>query len=243
MNKIFSIFLLIFLMASASTATSGEEFVINSPSYRPIQIPTLDVITEAEPGQSMLITAKRADVPSMRLSEDVIHAGSKHGTTYSLTIPAGLLELQASNSSGQFFRASGESKIHWRGILGGAYSIVAGIFVPNDSLQPTQVYYGNSNGRELTVSEVHPGIELKRENIELYNSNGFKRELVYAGISQNTVSILYREFMNDMARPAFSQDLKYDLSQGDEIAFKGARFKIIKANNIGISFKVLKPLN
>ena len=46
-----------------------------------------------------------------------------------------------------------------------------------------------------------------------------------------------------MARPAFSQDLKFDLSQGDEIAYKGARFKVVKANNVGLSFIVLRPLN
>lgn len=243
MNRIFLILLSLFLATSATTATSGEAFILSSPSYKPVQLPALDIPTEAEPGQTMLMTARRADVPAMRLSENVVHEGSKHGTSYSLTIPAGVLELQASNGGGQFFRANGELKIHWRGILGGAYPVAAGVFVPYDSSQPTQVYYGDSNGRALTVSEVHPGIELKPESMELYDSSGFKRELVYAGVSQNTVSILYREFMNDMARPAFSQDLKYDLSQGDEIAFKGARFKILKANNVGISFKVLRPLN
>ena len=46
-----------------------------------------------------------------------------------------------------------------------------------------------------------------------------------------------------MARPAFTEDLKYDLSQGDVIGYKGARFKIITANNLSIRYMVLKPLD
>jgi hypothetical protein len=73
--------------------------------------------------------------------------------------------------------------------------------------------------------------------------NYFTREVIYTGVSQNTVFILYREFITDIARPAFSQELKYDLSQGDIIGFKEARFKIIKATNTNIKYIVLKHLN
>ena len=45
-----------------------------------------------------------------------------------------------------------------------------------------------------------------------------------------------------MARPAFSQELKYDISQGKEIGYKSARFEIIKATNTELTYKVLKPL-
>ena len=76
-----------------------------------------------------------------------------------------------------------------------------------------------------------------------WRADSFKRELVYSGVSQNTISILYREFSDNMARPAFSQDLKYDLSQGKEIGFKGARFEVTKASNTGIVYKVLKALD
>ena len=48
--------------------------------------------------------------------------------------------------------------------------------------------------------------------------------------------------MGDLARPAFSQELRYDLKDGDEIGYKGARFKVIKANNVSIKYKVTKHL-
>jgi hypothetical protein len=78
---------------------------------------------------------------------------------------------------------------------------------------------------------------------EEWDTNSFKRELVYSGVSQNTISILYREFKHDIARPAFSQELKYDLAQGNEIGFRGARFLVLKAGNTSIRYKVLRALD
>jgi hypothetical protein len=65
---------------------------------------------------------------------------------------------------------------------------------------------------------------------------------VYGGVAGNTVSIFYREFCDETARPAFTQDLKYDLSKGDVIGFRGARFQVLSTTNTSIKFKVLKHL-
>lgn len=93
--------------------------------------------------------------------------------------------------------------------------------------------------------EIPVGMALlkKTEQCERVGSNGFKRELVYSGVSKGTITLLYREFLNDMARPAFSQELKYDLGEGNVIGFKGARFQVVKATNLGIMYKVLKHLD
>lgn len=72
--------------------------------------------------------------------------------------------------------------------------------------------------------------------------DSFQRELVYSGVAKGVVTILYREFNGDMARPAFSQELHFDLGEGNEIGYKGARFQVIKANNVGITYQVTKPL-
>lgn len=71
----------------------------------------------------------------------------------------------------------------------------------------------------------------------------FRRELVYSGRTGNTLNVLYREFANDMARPAFSQALQYDLSTDPVIGYQGARFRILSADNTGISYEVLSHLN
>jgi hypothetical protein len=89
---------------------------------------------------------------------------------------------------------------------------------------------------EATVSEKPPVRCLRA------GDNSFKRELVYSGVSQGTITLLYREFKNEFARPAFSQEVRFDLKEGDEIGFKGARFKVKKASNLGLTYSVERHL-
>lgn len=73
-----------------------------------------------------------------------------------------------------------------------------------------------------------------------YTSNdSIKEELLYTGRSGNTISISYREYLQNLARPAFYQELHYDLSQSDIIVFRKFRVKVLGANNEFISFQVL----
>jgi hypothetical protein len=69
-----------------------------------------------------------------------------------------------------------------------------------------------------------------------------RRELVYSGVSNGMVALLYREFDQDLARPAFSQALTFDLSKDNEIGFQGARLRIDRATNTEVTFTVIRPL-
>ena len=42
-----------------------------------------------------------------------------------------------------------------------------------------------------------------------------------------------------MMRPAFTQDIQYDLKESNIIGFKGVRIEIIEATNRHIKYKVL----
>ena len=67
----------------------------------------------------------------------------------------------------------------------------------------------------------------------------FTQELIYNGRVGDSIRIVYREYSNDMARAAFSQEAQYDLSISNIIAFKGAQLKIINATNESIEYQVL----
>mgnify|MGYP001043013533 CR=1 FL=1 len=54
---------------------------------------------------------------------------------------------------------------------------------------------------------------------------------------------MYREYINDMARPAFNQELQYDLNESNIIGFKGLRIEVILATNTKIEYKVLSSFN
>lgn len=71
----------------------------------------------------------------------------------------------------------------------------------------------------------------------------FKKEFVFNGKAGNSLKFVYREYINDMARPAFNQDLQYDLSESNIIGFKGMRIEVIKATNTAIYYQVLSSFN
>ena len=74
---------------------------------------------------------------------------------------------------------------------------------------------------------------------DYYSDDSFKWELVYGGRSGDTINILYREYRRDLARPAFFQNLTYDLSRSNDFAFKKHVIKVIAAGNSRIRFIVV----
>lgn len=80
----------------------------------------------------------------------------------------------------------------------------------------------------------------------------FEAQLIYNGISESVISILYREYVGakrqrkeitgqqyEMGHPAFYQHLRYDLKQSDQIIFRSLKMKVLRATNQEILFRVL----
>jgi len=69
-------------------------------------------------------------------------------------------------------------------------------------------------------------------------------ELLYSGLQGRTVSITYREYStgesSTAVRPAFSQELKYDLAQEGKtiVTFREVRIEVSEATNERIGFMV-----
>lgn len=75
--------------------------------------------------------------------------------------------------------------------------------------------------------------------------NCYRQEFIYNGKKGNVVSFIYREFLGNIARPSFFQNLEYDISESEIIGFKGLRLKIVKTSNTSIDYEILeafKPL-
>jgi hypothetical protein len=79
----------------------------------------------------------------------------------------------------------------------------------------------------------------------IYSSDSFKYIALYQGKVDNKISISFREFRNNLARPAFTQNINYQLDNNGEtiIGFKGLRIKVLKASNLEITYKVVKDYN
>jgi hypothetical protein len=78
--------------------------------------------------------------------------------------------------------------------------------------------------------------------IPIKKSEYFKQEFIYNGRIGNSIKFIYREFADELARPAFTQDLQYDLSESSIVGFRGMRIDVIEANNIKIKYKLLSNL-
>lgn len=67
----------------------------------------------------------------------------------------------------------------------------------------------------------------------------FQQTLLYNGRIGNRVTLAYREFTNDMARPAYSNEVDYDLSESMIVGYRGAKLEIIEATNTEITYRVI----
>lgn len=73
--------------------------------------------------------------------------------------------------------------------------------------------------------------------------DSFQQTLIYSGKVGQKINIGYRETSNNVARPAFNNDVEYDLSESNIIGYKGAQLEIIEATNQYIKYRVLKNFN
>jgi hypothetical protein len=113
-----------------------------------------------------------------------------------------------------------------------------------------------SDPNDIRLAWLPPGMSVSREpsglkpnkkpdvefiEIDATERKSFRQEFIYNGGSGSSVKFIYREFTGDMARPAFTQELEYDLDEGSVIGFKGLRIEILSATNIELEYRVLYP--
>jgi hypothetical protein len=78
------------------------------------------------------------------------------------------------------------------------------------------------------------------ETADVMLGEGFKMELLYQGVADAVLRLAYREFVENLARPAFHQDLTYTLSaEGPtQIHFRTLVLEVLSADNSGIRYRV-----
>jgi hypothetical protein len=73
------------------------------------------------------------------------------------------------------------------------------------------------------------------------SSNGnFKQVVSYLGVSGDTLRLSYREFLNDMARPAFTEELTFPITKTypQGVAFKDVKMTILGINGMGLRYRL-----
>lgn len=234
------------LLLSAALAMSGCGSTSENlkRSYTPIyhspsisDYPAIGEVKTVEVGESLVGKDKQTTIPAIDLEQTIVRPSENLGAKFKITALAGRYTESGKDSFGTFYNApKGKILVDDKTI-----PYVGGIYVTESDPKQTELFVISNLGSPLSYP--NDRIPFTKSIHHTRDELSFKKELVYTGISQNVVSILYREFKDDMARPAFSQDLKYDLSEGRVVGYRGARFEIIKATNQGLTYKTLKQLD
>lgn len=79
------------------------------------------------------------------------------------------------------------------------------------------------------------------ENEAVDSTQGFiNYEIIYSGATKDAIKLFYREYtQQDMARPAYSQELTYS-KEFPKIRYKNLQIKIISADNESIKYIVIE---
>lgn len=97
-------------------------------------------------------------------------------------------------------------------------------------------------GTLSSTSRSIPETPISRKTKRL-GREGFRKELIFQGISNNVLRFRYREYSDTLIRPAFSQDLTYTYkSLPTEIAFRSLAIKIHLIEGNSIKYTVSKSL-
>jgi hypothetical protein len=201
------------------------------PTMETRHIPELGATGKAEVGDAMVSTESVLRVRGISIAETVSETVNPPGVT---EVVRGDYELFATSLEGNYYQGRSTYSVPGKSI---SVSERSGVFVPDDKSRSAVIYHFVQRYRYGTK----PVAYVPKEIIKI-TSESFRRELVYSGVSQNTITVIYREFKDSFARPAFTQELKYDLSEHRVIGYQGARFEVLDAGNTGITYKVISLL-
>lgn len=90
----------------------------------------------------------------------------------------------------------------------------------------------------LNLKTCKKGIPFKKDNRSNESLDSFQQTLLYSGRVGDKINISYREFSGNSARPAFNNDVEYDLNESRTIAYKGAEIDVLEADNRSITYIV-----
>lgn len=196
-----------------------------------VSFPALDTEVTAQVGEEMLRQGKYYEGDGIRLSQEIKFGGLF--TAYTLT--PGEYAKEGEDKTSEFFQPS-------TGPRGGAVkkNPIA------DPWKSIQLMKDNSKIAVITFINAkipEKAVGITRIKIPVLADDAFQQTLIYSGRVGTKIKIGYREFSNNNARPAFNNDVDYDLNESKIIGYKGARIEILEATNELIRYRVLQNFN
>jgi hypothetical protein len=208
--------------------------VSTNTNYQPLMIdisePPLGQVVTAEVGSAMLNQGKFVETDAIYLGERV-----GVGLFNAYTFSPGYYIKEGEDKKNEFYRPELSAE-------GGRVDKAALADPYKTMLLPR----GKNTVCAVTVFNVKVcknDVDVRRLRRPALIADGFQQTLIYSGRIGNKINIAYREFSNNTARPAFNNDVEYDLSESMVIGYKGAEIEIVEATNRMIKYKVVRNFN
>lgn len=213
-------------LATAACATPSYDY---QPITREISEPPLNIVSVAAVGDSMVRQGQFVEHQGIRLSEKLTV-----GLMGSYTFLPGEYLKTGGNQSGEFYlptNGPGSGQIN-----------------KSPLADPFQAIMLGSDGQICGVSFLNAFVCTKAVGVEKVQltaiaANAFQQSLIYSGKVGDKINIGYREFSSNVARPAFNNDVEYDLKESTTIGYKGALIEVLEATNQLIRYRVIKNFN
>lgn len=201
-----------------------------TPQRTEISEPPLDTVVTAQIGDAMLRQGTYGEYDAIFLRNDV-----SVGTFGAYTFTRGYYLKKGEDEKSEYYLPSGgpDSGQVRKGAL-------------NDPFQVIRVDRNTGRFCAVTVFNVEvctDRIDYERKKLPSASPDSFQQTLIYSGKVGNKINVGYREFSNNSARPAFNNDVEYDLSSSKSIGYKGAKIEVIEATNEYIKYRVIQNFN
>lgn len=219
------------ILASATLAGCATPVANYKPDVQPFSRPPLNSIATASVGDDLLSQGRTSEQDGIELKTQV-HVG------WAYTLSPGFYPKTGSDQHSAYYSFVFMSSLPGLGALS-----------KNPLADPPRAIKTNLDGSKVCVVTVFDlyvcapdssGTPTKRA---LSSEKGFQQTLIYNGRIGDRLNIGYREFSSSTARPAFSNNVEYDLSSSDVISYRGAKLRVLEADNNTITYQVLSNFN
>ena len=221
-----SFFIITLLLVGCSTHLPKTNY---NPSTVDMSEPQLNRLTQRSVGERMTTQRKLELVDLLRVTNTIKPA-------FAITITPGTYRKIGKNGDIQYYKAYGEGDDGGavQELIGGPYPFKAVMLKTNEN-QICAIAHTNEFS---CTSDIDGRYQLEKK-LKLSNDS-IQQTLIYSGRLNNKIKFTYREFTNNLARPAFSNDVEYDLLGSNTISYKGALIEVFEANNQYIKYIVRK---
>lgn len=218
-------FTLVFVLLAAGCASPKYNY---QASVKAISEPPLNTVQTSFVGDILLRQGKYKE-------HDAIYLPIKADVSWAYTLRAGYYLKHGEDDSAEYYVPGGGDEsgyVEKAGLADPWKSVMA--MKDNPTLCVVTVFNATSCGSRMNF-------ERRRKPINSQDS--FQQTLIYSGKVGNKINIGYREFSADFARPAYNNDVEYDLSESNIIGYKGAQLEILEATNQYIRYRIIRNFN